>query len=610
MGKSKKKKAKENLISIDLDSPQSLSIDMEGSVKSDLEHRPHYQGILTQRLEDRVIPMVDDGIKEKDLKNPPPEAVEAWYAYAHVGQYVHMEQVVNMDGSTYMTKRVQFEFSRMLDGYSEQMDERGVNPSIERLSFATISKVSFVNNIANPLRYTNYFIEYFDDDDELMRAYFQLMYQIMHKKIDLDPVSFIESIHALFTTDTMIEKLYRMVEYNTDMTLIKKADKVYDESIQLTVEHLKAIMGISCLHKFAIPIVNHYYSTRSNLLEKAKMSAKDLYYAVFMSFISVFDDVYNINLHNKLYHTSTTRITKTTNQETEMWNRRKRLGTTPVSYTNDLMRDFVIDISQKEVFSKSAIVFIHVCMDNAIHNTLIQSDKYDYVDMTMEPSDSVNETISRFDRMQTDKSHHSEQDRIRSRVVNKDSLYRLGLEFGLDFAAMESKKQKQKKKVKKLIDEFNYYLENIPRPMNDTQIYIIKLWYASYVGNTVDGNSLEFRDLIKLIMIMKREFRQRNLNYLALFISSRVNATTNKTKYNKRRVERLILDHSLYEDLIGLYKDTEDYLNWDKMLSEIKVIIACPIETVDYEYQHLEGKSVSPYEDDAIDEIMRFYYSL
>ncbi|MDE6041087.1 MAG: hypothetical protein K2F99_05865 [Muribaculaceae bacterium] len=340
------------------------------------------------------------------------------------------------------------------------------------------------------------------------------------------------------------------------------------------------------------------------------MSAKDLYYNVFMSFLSCFDEVYDINLHNKLYHTSTTRITKTTNQEVEMWNRRKRLGTTPTSYTNELMRDFVIDISQKEVFAKSAIIFIHVCMDNAIHNTLIQSDKYDYVDMAQEASDSVNETISRFDRMQTDKSHHSELDRIRSKVINRDSIYRLGLEVGIDFEMMKSDKPKDVKKTKKLREEYKYYIDNIPRPINDTQIYIMKLWYASYVGNSVDGNSLEFRDIVKLIMIMKRALPYRNFNYLPIFISGKVNATTSKTKYNKRRIERMIQDHVLYDDLIEMYKDAEGYLNWDQMLNEIKTIVACSIQPIDFQHPERENKLMYPFEDNAVDEIMRFYYSL
>ena len=83
-----------------------------------------------------------------------------------------------------------------------------------------------------------------------MREYFYIMFQIMNDEIDLDPAAFIEMVYASFTTDTMVEKLVRMVEHNTDNNLVKKADRAYDESIQLTIEHLKAIMGVSCLHKF------------------------------------------------------------------------------------------------------------------------------------------------------------------------------------------------------------------------------------------------------------------------------------------------------------------------------------------------------------------------
>lgn len=594
-----KNKKKPKLISIPGDSSPQL---FPGEEKEVIK-----PGILVQRLEDRIIPRVDDGIKDKDLKNPPPEVVARWYQEMHIAEYVHMERITR-DGVTFNTKRVQFEFSRMLHGYRDHMDDRGVNPVIERLSFATINKISFVNNLANPLRYINYFIEYFDDDDELMRAYFQLMYQIMLDDTELDPISFVENVHAAFTTDSMVDKLVRMVEHNTDASLVKKADRAYDESIQLTIEHLKAIMGISCLHKFTIPLVSHYFNTRTRLMDRANMTDKDVYYAVFMSFMSVFDEVYDINLHNKLYHTSTTRITKTTNQESRMWERRKRLGTTPVSYTNELMRDFVIDISQKAVFAKSAIVFIHVCMDKAIHNTLIQSDKFDYMDLAMEASDSVNETMSRFDQIMRDKSMNSQLDQFRARVSNVDAIIRYGWQVGYNFMGMYTKRGRYPVDPE-LQAEYEYYMHNIHRPLNDTQIYFMKLFYGTLVGNSVDGNSIEFPDMIKLIMIMKRTLRQSGFNYFPFFLSGKVDASAGK-KYNRRKIERLIQLHPLYEDLMEMYKDAEGYLNWDRMLQEIKIVVACPIKVIDYDYIEREGKLMRPTEMNAVDEVMRFLYRL
>lgn len=602
MSKKKKDKKKIAMDILGITSPEDVS-----ETKEKEDNAPA-SCILVRRLEDRKIPLIDAGIKDKDIKNPPADVTEAWYQSAHVGKYVHMEQVTK-DGHSYTTKRVQFEFGRMLKGYGNNLDDRGVNPVIERLSFATMNKVSFINNIANPLRYINYFIEYFDDDDELMRAYFHVMFQIMLDEIDLDPTAFIETVYAAFTTDSMIEKLVRMIEYNTDDNLVKKADRVYDESIQLTIEHLKAIMGVSCLHKFVIPLVSHYYNTRTRLLEEAHMTDKDLYYYVFTSFIPIFDETYDICLYNKLYHTSTTRITKTVNQESGMWDRRRRVGTTPTSYTNELMRDFVIDISQKAVFSKSAIVFIHVCMDKAIRNTLIQPDKYDYTEMAMEASDSVNETISRFDRWQTDKSFHSQRDRIRSHVSIKDSIDRFGYRVGLDFKKMRSDKKKDIEATRELREEFAYYRDNIVQPMNDAQLYLIHLYYSSMLGNTEDAKTMEPSDIIKVIMIMKRDFEARNYSYLPFFISGKVDAAAGK-KYNRKRVEKLITAHPLYDDWIAEYEYTDGLLNKEKMYNEIKTIVACPIVVVDYEHPEMCDQLMKPVEVCVVDEIMRFYCSL
>lgn len=573
--------------------------------------KPLSRSRIEKLLEERTIPKVDEHIKDRYLKAPPPDVIDNWYHESHVGRYVHMETVTR-EGRTFNTKRVQFEFSRMFSDYADNLNDAGVNPVIERLSYASISKISFLNNLeAVPLRYINYFIEYFDPDDELMQAYFSIMFQIMleDKDVELDPKSFIEAVYAAFTTDSMIDKIYQMVEYNTDESLVKKSDRAYDESIQLTVEHLKAIMGVSILHKFTIPLVSHYYNTRTRLLEEAGMSDKDLYYYTFTTFIPVFDKVYDIDLYNKLYHTSTTRITKTTNQESPMWLRRERLGETPVSHTNELMRDFVTDISQKAVFSKSVIVFIHVCMDKAIHNVLIQPDKFEFSDMSQEASDSVNETMSRWDRWQTDKSFHSQKDRIRSYVSIKDAIYRYGSAVGLDFKRMDSKKPKDIKATQDIRDEYAYYRDNIQQPMNPTQLYIINLYVSSLLGNTEDSVTMEPPEIIKMIMIMKRDLTARNYTYLPFFLTGKVNAAAGKT-YNKRRVEKLFEQHPLFEDLSETYSDADGLLNWDRMYGEAKTAVACPIVVVDYQWDELRDQRMTPDEICAVDEFMRFYHVL
>lgn len=552
--------------------------------------------ILSTRYQSRKIPKVDDGVKTKDMTYAD---LQKFYQVARVSEFVRPEG----------NKFVKFDFGRMLDGYRVNTDEFGENAIIKKLTYAELKKKSFINNIFLTIRYINYFIEYFDDDDELMNAYLQLMFQIHYTKVHMSVESFTDAIFATIATESMVEKVIRMVEYNVDESLIKKSERGYDESIQLTVEHLKAIMGISCFHKFVIPIVSHYYSIRQKEIEEEGIKDKDLYFSVFSSFFPLFDEHYNINLYNKIYHTATTRISKTENQESTMWGRRNRFGTTTASFTYELMRDYINDISQKAVFNQSAIVFIHVCFDKAIHNELIQPDKHEMSDMKMDASDSVNETISRFDRWQMDKTMHSERDRLRAYVSIKDSIYRMGYEFDLDFKRMESKKPKDIKATRELRDEYEYYRSNIAQPLNDTQMYIIQLYYSSKLQCAEDVPMIDFDDLIRLIMIMKRDFAARNYNYLQFFISGTL-CTASAKKISKRHLEKLFMSHPSYQDFMDEFEDTKNLLNMDKILGELKTIVSCPIKVVDYQFVERRGTTLTPSDLCVTDEFIRVLISV
>lgn len=553
--------------------------------------------ILAKRFKERKIPKVDEGFKTSNKKEDLSyERLQQFYRDTRVDEYVKP-----VNGGKY----IHFEFGKMLDGYRLFTDDKDENEIIRKLSYAEITKKSFINNINLTLRYINYFITYFDDDDELMHAYFNFMLQLHLDKVDIPLESFIDSIYSILATPSMVEKVIRMVEYNTDETLVKKSDNKFDESIQLTVEHLKAIMGISCFHRFVIPIVSHYYTIRRKEVDAAGLTDKELYFQVFQTFMPLFDDYYNIRLYEKLYHTATTRISKTENAEATMWKRRERFGQTPTSFTNELMRDYLNDISQKVVFNQSAIIFLHVCFDKSIKNELIQPDKHEMSDMKMEPSDSVNETISRFDRWQMDRTQHSERDRLRAYASIKDMVWRLGAEQGLRFykvpdpmnpGAVSPDKDTQA--------EYEFYLKNAPKPLSDTQLYLIQLYCSRALGAAEDVKMMEYEDLIKMIMIMKRDLRTRNYSYLPFFISGILDPTKAR-KYNRKKVEKLFTSVPMYEDWLEQFSDTISQLNMEKFYGELKTCISCPYTIVEYDSE-LNGLTANPTDFVIADEWCRF----
>lgn len=578
--KKKKEKIKGWINSVDPILEESSSDEEEEELAK--KRQKKIAALLDKRFMARNIPKADEGYRKNgsDLSEA---TLKQFYQEAGVSEFLKAEG-----------KFIHFEFGRLLDPYRVNLDGKGENSLIRRISYAEISKQSFVNNINLSIRYINYFIEYFDDDDELMTAYFNTMFMLHNRDLQLTVEDFVNHIVVWFATDSMLEKVIRMVEYNTDTSLIKSTDRVYDESIQLTVEHLKAIMGVSCFHRFVIPVVSHFYTLHGK--GNSEISDKDLYFQIFASFIPLFDEFYGIHLYSKIYHTATTRITKTENQENVMWNRRGRFGVTLTSYTHDLMREYINEISQKTMFNQSAIVFIHVCFDSAIKNELRRGDKYEMSDMTMEPSDSVNGNISRFDRWQMSATGNSEKERLEAYVSIKDMINRLGREYQLDFAHME--------RNQKLMEEYNYYMANVKRPFHDTQMYIMHLYFASRLNSAEEIRQMEVEDMIKLIMIMKRDLRDRNYSYLPFFISGELIPTATK-KITKKSLEKMMTSHPSYQDWIDMYPDTQSLMNLDKVLQELHTLIATPIRVVDYQYTELRKGVMRPTDVVVTDEFIR-----
>ena len=152
--------------------------------KSILERHPD---ILEMRFNGRKIPKVDDGFAKNDLTD---DALKRFYHNARVDEFL---KFVSSNGK----RMIKFEFGKMLDGYAIDTDDKDENQIIRTFSYAEITKKSFINNMNISIRYINYFITYFDDDDELMAAYLEFMMQLHYNKLNMSVESFINTIYAL-----------------------------------------------------------------------------------------------------------------------------------------------------------------------------------------------------------------------------------------------------------------------------------------------------------------------------------------------------------------------------------------------------------------------------
>ena len=512
------------------------------------------------------IPKVDDVLNLKD------KSFEGLHAYMRDNDIPHYLSTVNK-------KYVKFEFAEVF----ESREEIG-----NSLCYAAVGKKAFLNNLAIVMRYVNYFIHYFDPDHELMMAYFMTMYLIMDAEEDFRPENLMFTLKNYFVSERMVEKIAKMVEHNINETAMKKADRKYDESLQLTTDHLKCIMAISIVHKIMIPIISQYVKVRKGSMD---ITERQLYFKCFTCFIDVFDERFGVSFYEKIYHTATTRVSKTNTDQKLMWMRRKSSGVTQTAYVNTLMHSLFIEISQKALFAQSAISFIHVCFDNATTNELRQQDTHEFSDLSMTASDPGDEEVNKFDRMMITNAQFSERDIMLSKQIIKDTISRLAEVHGIEFSK----------------EELDFYKANTK--MIDIQANVIFLYFSSSMYSYEVLKHVKKDQLIKLMIIMKTILKKEHYTYLPQIISGVMDKTKAK-RYNKKKIETFISKHPCYPDIKEQYEFSSAYLNKDKLLEMAKTLISCPVSIVDYDQREHLGERIDINDVATLDELVNLFKNL
>lgn len=142
-----------------------------------------------------------------------------------------------------------------------------------------IGKESYINQLDVIASYTNFFINNYDFDNELVMAYLKCKFAIdkEHQFSEQDMNSYIDFIYEVMFTPTMVDKIVRLVEENylddiettsEDKKKYIKNEKKHLESLEFTNQHIKILLEISFSMKIMSPVLFHYIQINNIKLEK------------------------------------------------------------------------------------------------------------------------------------------------------------------------------------------------------------------------------------------------------------------------------------------------------------------------------------------------------
>lgn len=214
--------------------------------------------------------------------------------------------IVERDGKIFVVN-----FDKVFNSMKDTKGKNGGNLNkLKKYNRFVINKTSYENQLDIITRYTNFFIHFYDPEQELVTAYLRLAMamdpEVSHNMFGPNDMhAFIDFLYQTMFTKTMVQKIKQMVEDNYLDDIENNSDekkkyykineKKHLESLEFTNQHIKILLAISFGMKILCPVMFHFCASNGIKIDKTNL--------VIFTFYEPLFDLFNedCNMYNKLY---------------------------------------------------------------------------------------------------------------------------------------------------------------------------------------------------------------------------------------------------------------------------------------------------------------------
>jgi len=472
--------------------------------------------------------------------------------------------------------------------------------STSTLNVFIIKKESYVNQLNNTnkknengiiinekgiIHYLNYFIKFYDINNELLMSYFKLKYFIDNKSSPIKkPKTFIKFLYGVLFTETMKEKITKMVEDNYYIDLTSSDKKKYSESLEITNEHAKIMMMISMSIKIMIPVVFQYINV--NNVKKEVDYIYNFYKGLF--------DLYGkgINIYNKLMVTVSAKINKNLSSNKPMWEQQEIFGVDPLIYLNSLLKKNIITETMfKYVFNKNIVNFNSFILEKQLYFVIKKNYKVNLVELSADKSGE--DGLSGLDKFEMNSNKIDESLIILSEVNIKRTIKNIKKNIGVDVTK----------------DEITFYKKF--HKVNKFQVQLVHYFYAKHFGGYRDLNLLTRKQYITLVILLKRRLQIQGGLYLPQIISGNIEGRLNTRTIQNTKFLNKLEETPLYQSLIqDKYSTLQEVKRSNLILNLLSTILNSTFTIVDYDHLDKLGEKLEINQDIVSDEFLSFLNQL
>lgn len=473
------------------------------------------------------------------------------------------------------------------------------NTSIGILNTFNILKDSYATRLNIVTHYINYFIKYYDDDNELLLAYLKLKAMADNKDRHVSLPIFIQFVYNVILSESMQNKIIDLVEDNYYINIASDDGKKYNESLEFTVEHAKVLMQISTAMKLMIPVMFHYINKIKYDKEKERtknrkkthhFSYKPYIYRFYAGLFDLFggDD---IDIYNKLWISTWSKINVHHQANKTIWEQKAIYGTTTVTHMDELLRDKIIcETMFKYAFDRNIISFNHVILKNQLGFFVCEKYATNRIELSSKKDISG---LSGVDKLEMNGMKLDESIVILSDVNIKHTI--------------KSIERQLRYKVSK--DELEYYIRHVT--VTKFQVQLCHYFYARLFGGYRDLSLLNRKSYFKLLILLKKRLRLQGMVYLPDILTANIDGRLNARTIRNDKFLSKIETSDIYTNIMAnKYSTLSNIDKGDVIISTLSTLINTKFTIVDYDNQDKLGEYIEINQDMVSDEFLSYLNQL
>lgn len=498
--------------------------------------------------------------------------------------------------------------------------EKFFDEKMKKFDIFYVRKSSFEPHLALSAKYINYFINRYDTENELVMGYLKLKYALDEaKNLDGTKLFTAENVHALIDliyevifTDTMCDKIRRMVEDNylddieRDVTKYKSnSNQDYLESLEFTNEHNKILLRISFGMRIICPVMYHYFCINKIKPDQLKNKKDvtvvyDFYYPLF----GLFSD--GVDMFNKLYVYIKRKVLDSSYHNQKIFNQRDIFGDDIMLIIERFVKTrLIVDNMVKYKFNQTWDPKKNKYNENIIglNKTIIKFQivyflKETYGKTLTEMTNTKNsDGLSASDKMEMNLT------KLDTGIID---MANINIGFCLD-------------RLHKDIDvpiseeEIQYYRDN--HYPSDIQVHLVRSAFADFFASYRDENLLTRREYNELMLLLKKRLLLENgygadsvgeQSYLPHIICGNLDGKVSTKHIRNNKLMSELEENPTYQYLVHVkYRELEE-LKPGYVKDLISSFLNTQFTYVCYEDQSLTGKPIEAPEKKLCDELLFF----